>query len=414
VKFRRASFIATTLLLLLFLRDQTQAQPGSDTSLPPHAAPSQAQPGEVLWYGKAPPGLDEGVGPMKLVAPGVGWAQRGRRLYWTSDNCTSWKDITPPIDIGAVFFLDTQKGWAAADNGGRSPSSDDLPLEVASTTDAGANWSVTHVSLSLKDYDLPHNDVSHYETEPISFADTSHGWMDVRVDGQTMNLQWNFLLVTSNGGRTWRPAPSVPYLVDADVLLVTPTEGWMIGGEGGATDKLYFTLDGAKSWKEVSLAAPNEILPADQPAYDLPVFEGTKRGFVAVTYTGDGVNSAAVLFATEDGGRTWRPDRIVKKLGSDSPGQTLQSAMAGSAWVTAIASDGLMLSTLGPRARVNAARADWRSFRPLQLSMISPTHGWLLTSNGKLLSTTNGGATWTTITPGPQPNIIDPVNAPAR
>src|SRR5271156_6544649 len=203
VKFRRASLIATTLLLLLFLRDQTQAQPGSDTSLPPHAAPSQAQPGEVLWYGKAPPGLDEGVGPMKLVAPGVGWAQRGRRLYWTSDNCTSWKDITPPIDIGAVFFLDTQKGWAAADNGGRSPSSDDLPLEVASTTDAGANWSVTHVSLSLKDYDLSHNDVSHYETELISFADTSHGWMDVRVDGQTMNLQWNFLLVTSNGGRTW-------------------------------------------------------------------------------------------------------------------------------------------------------------------------------------------------------------------
>jgi hypothetical protein len=351
---------------------------------------------------------------MKLLAPGVGWAEREQRLYWTTDNGANWTDITPPIEgIADIFFLDTQRGWATIKRDG-PPSSDEIQIDLASTADAGATWSVRHVTLSLKDYQISSDDVSDYKGGPIAFVDPLHGWMGVELGGLSMNGWWNFLLVTSDGGRTWRPAPEPPILKRADALLVTPNDGWMTGDQDFFRDKLYVTRDGAKSWKEVSLAAPKEVLPADQPAYDLPVFEDSKHGFAAVTYSGgDHVKSAAVLFATVDGGRSWNADRILKNLEPSNGGEILQSAVAGSTWVSAVAPKRqLMLSTLGPGAKINAnasAGADrWSRFQPRQLSFVSPTQGWVIDGDGDFLSTADGGATWTKLLPGPQPHVIHP------
>lgn len=403
------SLLVVALLLLLPPAARTQ-DPAT-----PAAAASQAQQGDVLWYGKAPPGWGGVVTDMKLIAPNVGWAERGGRLYWTKDNGATWKDITPPIqDIGPIFFLDIRRGWATVGNRA-FPSSDEPQFDVASTANAGATWSVTHATLSLKDYEISHDAVSYDQGSRIVFADPLHGWMNVQAGGQTMNGWFNFLLVTSDGGRTWHPAPDALVLEEADILLVTPNDGWMVGGEDVPNDKLYATSDGAKSWREVSLGAPKEILPVDQPAYDLPVFEDSKHGFVAVTYTGgSGVKSAAVLFATVDGGRTWTADRILKNLAEPGMvGDKPQSTMGGSTWITAVAPDGnLILSNLDPGVRVSAdtsAGADrWDRGRPRKLSFVSPTQGWLLKLNGELLSTMDGGVTWTTLTPGPQPHVIQP------
>lgn len=77
------SLLVVALLLLL--------SPGvrSQDSATPAAAASQAQGGDVLWYGNAPPGWGGVVTDMKLIAPNVGWAERGDRLYWTKDNGAS-------------------------------------------------------------------------------------------------------------------------------------------------------------------------------------------------------------------------------------------------------------------------------------------------------------------------------------
>jgi photosystem II stability/assembly factor-like uncharacterized protein len=49
-----------------------------------------------------------------------------------------------------------------------------------------------------------------------------------------------------------------------------------------------------------------------------------------------------------------------------------------------------------------------------QLSFATSTQGWVIVGEGELRSTTDGGATWTTLLPGPQPHVIQPQNAPAR
>ena len=399
--------VVVALMLGLSASGWAQGSPGG---LPPPHPKS----GPIEWYGKAPPGWGGVVTHMKLLAPGVGWAEREQRLYWTTDNGANWTDITPPITgIADIFFLDTHRGWATIKRDG-PPSSDEIQIDLASTADAGATWSATHVTLPLKDYRLSSDDLSDYKGGPIAFVDPLHGWMGVELGGLSMNSWWNFLLVTSDGGRTWRPAPEPPILKRADALLVTPNDGWMTGDQDFFRDKLYVTRDGAKSWKEVSLTAPKEILPADQPAYDLPVFGDSKHGFVAVTYSGgERVKSAAVLFATVDGGRSWNADRILKNLEPDIGGQTLQSAVIGSTWVTAVAPKRqLMLSTLGPGAKINvnpSAGADrWSRFQPRQLSFVSPTQGWVIGGDGDFLSTADEGATWTKLLPGPQPHVIHP------
>lgn len=190
---------------------------------------------------------------------------------------------------------------------------------------------------------------------------------------------------------------------------------------GGANDEeLHVTRDGAKSWQTVSLPAPKEIYPAIYPTCDVPVFEDDKHGFVAVTYSGgNGDKSAAVLFATDDGGRSWKPDRILANLEEKAVGQRMPSTVADSTWITARVWDyPPALTALGVGARVRASIDPVSHFsgyfQVYQLSFATPTQGWIIVGDGELRSTTDGGATWTTLLPGPQPHVIHPLNAPVQ
>src|ERR1700735_4804086 len=75
----------------LLLPQGVRAQHSPADSATPAAAASKAQGADVLWLGNAPPGWGAAVTNMKLIAPNVGWAERGGRFYWTSDNGASWK-----------------------------------------------------------------------------------------------------------------------------------------------------------------------------------------------------------------------------------------------------------------------------------------------------------------------------------
>lgn len=117
----RMTRILSVVVLMLLLATGVWAQGSPRGSITPQAAPSKAQGADVLWYGNVPPGWGGVVTSMKLLAPGVGWAERGGRYYWTSDDGANWKDITPPIspDLQVdpaegnpydLFFVDAHQG----------------------------------------------------------------------------------------------------------------------------------------------------------------------------------------------------------------------------------------------------------------------------------------------------------------
>ncbi|HEY6905767.1 MAG TPA: hypothetical protein VI216_15795, partial [Candidatus Acidoferrales bacterium] len=84
---------------------------------------------------------------IQLFTPQVGWALLGGRLFWTTDAGGRWKDITPattsPEVVASVCFLDTSTGWVLLAGG----DGDQARFDLASTTNAGENWSIKPVSL---------------------------------------------------------------------------------------------------------------------------------------------------------------------------------------------------------------------------------------------------------------------------
>jgi hypothetical protein len=205
--------------------------------------------------------------------------------------------------------------------------------------------------------------------------------------------------------------------------FVNAKDGWKISKDA---DALYVTHDGAKSWQEFSLKAPAQTHLATEPSYSLPEFEDSNRGFLTVTFWGPHTRSVLALFATDDGGRSWKLAKVLPWLKETSGGQVVSSAVADSMWITAaISKQALSLNTaaLGGKDGVNSIHADIRSIvEPTSgqlklvlgsdvddLSFISRVQGWVMVSSSpcadgmdgcrQLLSTSDSGATWVNITP---------------
>ncbi len=366
---------------------------------------------------------------MKLLAPDVGWAMSLGRLMWTSNGGTEWEDITPPAAkdglISAVFFLDTSRGWVVLVHHGEPDIPGGLQFDLASTGDAGATWTVE----PLKMADWLSSGSPSGGGASLAFADQSHGWLALYGGLDATSQGYGSVLATSDGGKSWEDTPGTPDSVAGPIVMVTPQFGWLVGG-GGANDELYVTRDGAKTWQTVELESPVKTdlmreydrnaeqfdrsfyqkLPpaalkfaAKEPqhrfyaAYDLPTFQDPKHGHVCVTYPG-----VVVLFATDDGGVIWKPDRVLTGLHEHQMGAVVVSAVADSTWITGrVPRHGGVpqLTKLGPGASaMDTTMPAPEESGVSQMSFATASQGWVV-AGGKLMATNDGGATWTDITP---------------
>ncbi|MFZ0244901.1 WD40/YVTN/BNR-like repeat-containing protein [Candidatus Binatus sp.] len=361
---------------------------------------------------------------MKLLAPNVGWAMSGRGLMWTSSGGTEWEDITPPAAKGAVisgvFFLDTNRGWVLFEHG-EPDIPGGLQFDLASTDNAGATWSMRHLSIPERKYsesDILHGGI-------LVFADSVHGWLGLGEGLSAASRGNGVLLATGDGGESWKLATTTgweEYDTVGSMLMLTPEQGWMVSG--GANEELLVTRDGAKTWQRIELESPvktdqmreydrnfeqfeqsfQRTIPAaaklarkepqhpSYAAYDLPTFDDPKHGHVSVTYPG-----VTVLFATDDGGVTWKPEKVVegRPIGA--------SAVVDSNWITVrVAKDGMpRLANVAPAATTETGAPSSPEDRPAdEIDFVTASQGWVVTLYGKLLATNDGGATWTDITPG--------------
>ena len=376
-------------------------------------------------------GLMLGVAPlaraqsMKLLAPGVGWSRAGsNRLLWTSDDGHHWKDITPPSSnsdlISTVFFLNPQHGWVLLKYG-EPDVPGGLRFDLATTDDGGANWSSS--PLPLPQFSSP---PLFNGAASIAFSDAEHGLLGLGTGVGAITRGHGFLMATGDGGKSWKGA-SGGFV--GPMALITPQFGWVVSGQ--ASNELYVTRDGARSWQRVVLPSPikstliekyqekdqrfRQSFDAGLPpkvaawhesqeeapdytysTYSLPVFNDPKHGSLCVTYP-----DLVALFRTSDGGLTWKADRALTGLPQHGYGMVAKSAVADSTWITASVprSGTPALVKLAPGVTSSWTLPDLSRLDLSGMSFADANHGWVLTGEGRLLSTTDGGASWNYITP---------------
>ncbi len=334
---------------------------------------------------------------MRMLAPNVGWVLQQNSLYLTRNNGQDWEEITPSASrqrIEDVFFVNSSSGWAVTlepNSTGRT----DTAIQIASTSDAGRNWTFTRVNTPGT------TDLRNYaSTRSIFFLDSLHGWIVLRLQSSS-NFSLGILLATDDGGLTWRERSAPP--VAGSIRFLTSEEGWLTDGPAG--EDLWVTNDGGASWERKKVSVPIDC-GGCLVQYRLPTFQDRKNGFLPVIiHSADHTYSAT--YSTHDGGKSWQAGDLLLR---DS---IVAESSVGSHMVRAFSSNERSLTVqFDKNSAISTIPQTLSSGSPIWTEFADSQNGWIVWSTKncvdtsspclqqqELLSTTDGGRTLTIITP---------------
>ena len=205
-------------------------------------------------------------------------------LYSTADGGLHWAVVSAspaakPDECGAAdyaastVFSSPTTGWRGI--GGCDATT---PASLLVTHDEGEHWTLEAVG----------PECGCGGAAPI-FFDEMHGWLDLGT----------FLLVTSDGGKTWsrRAEPSGPNDCNVNSAFSSASDAWLALTDCGGTPnrtRLVHSANAGRTWVVVS----RNLLPADSAdAWNPEIyFFDSRIGFMALM---------PKLYKTTDGGRTW-------------------------------------------------------------------------------------------------------------
>jgi len=309
-----------------------------------------------------------------LVTPAFGWVLTPEQLLISHDGGATLTPVDVPVPAGevrAAHFTDARTGVVAAAAGDS--------ITVATTRNGGRTWRTATMH-------GPAVTPTGYSSLSVSFGNEAQGAIVARAaTSQAFSL--GTIFATTDGGASWsaHPAP------EAGVVRVQPDGRiWL----AGAT--LSSSTDQGRSWTPSALALAGPVAAAAVS----PPIDGT----VPVTVL-SGERTEVQLLTTVDGGQTWGQPARLPVRGRTGPGVRL--AVAGTT------AGHVVYDTVAG----HAYRRDGLDTRPsglpdgVQTVTFAPDGklGWALAGYGtcgtgkrdcryhhRLLTTTDGGATWTT------------------
>jgi len=301
-----------------------------------------------------------------LIDSRTGWAlTKDNQILRSVDGGAMWADVSisqPPLPvqvppmIGTCFF-DGQTAFVATNAG----TTNHPQIVVYHTRDKGSTWDSTNILTKL---DWEKGDIGGVK---ISFADASNGYLMITGTPGAGQMAKS-LYRTTDGGKTFSFVGDITGMTDATgtmngvagyptgMTFFMPETGFVTCSYSAYTFVLMFkTTDGGTTWKLWSLPVPaayENLSPSNDYYADAypPVFFGEqkKNGVVMLDFVQDGKH-VMQSYRTTDGGGTW---------------------------------------TLGPASN----NPDVRTY-----SFIDATTGWGLDGQGKIFTTTDGGAIWAAI-----------------
>ncbi len=238
----------------------------------------------------------------------------------TKDSGKTWTAQASPVTtwLNGVHFVNSKLGWAVGAHGA-----------ILNTRDGGKHWNVQS-SKSVVEFSAvyfatskvgwvvgaggtilntqdggttwtPQNSNGNWKLTDVRFHDRLHGWATTSV-----NDEWPIVLRTDDGGANWTPvkveftipaSPNAPPRAVAlsSVYFTSPTVGWMCGGFAvtNTAAAIFKTTDGGKTWELQKFVGKPLILQGLTAIW----FVDKNRGFA--------VGENGLYLKTTDGGENW-------------------------------------------------------------------------------------------------------------
>lgn len=216
--------------------------------------------------------LDLAVAGTRLVAVG----ERGHVLL-SDDNGATWrqaKSVPTRVMLTAVFFADSQYGWAVGHD-----------ETILNTVDGGENWTRSHFAPEAQ--------------QPLLDL-----WFANRVSGIAVGA-YGAYFTTNDGGRSWSSAKfaAPPVKGPTHDGEAAPAEGdlppdYHLNRIVGVGNRLYIAAEGGQLYRSDDRGATWRALPSP--------YEGSLFGLLPIR--GDGLLAFGLrghLFRSADAGETW-------------------------------------------------------------------------------------------------------------
>ena len=301
---------------------------------------------------------DANLHDVTFVGERRGWAVGDRGVIWrTDDGGHSWQLQSSGVNcsLRSVCFLTDRVGWIVG--GGITPHVRTTYGVVLGTTDGGDTWS------PLVDGELP-------LLHTVQFFGLDEGMAVCEASARFPSG----VLETADGGKTWTTVPGAGSegwrtgaFVNEDMGFVAGRLGRFTSVGGGLVSE---PLTGASGLRGINSA----LLGADG------------RGWLA----GDG----GLVLKTENGGVSWRaPDGELPRPLRDVMDFQAVTMKADSVWLAGTPGSVVWHSPDGGQSWQSYATGQTTPIRALHFA--STTHGWAVGVLGTILSTTDGGQTWT-------------------
>lgn len=349
-------------------------------------------------------GVSNWLGGVQFVDANTGWVigSVGTILH-TTDGGLTWTIQNSPVavDLRGLSFVDSQRGWIG------------LPDSVLRTTDGGATWVKVGSGVSAQVLD-------------IQFLDENNG----ALISNSGSPSGGHILRTTDGGITWIPTfcsrPGSIFPCEKHFrALHFPTRTFGVAVGGWVNPQFYLTNDGGASWvqqeTEITFAQPESV-------YFLDENNGWAVGYYQCGYvhTTDGgrtwtklndLCAGDIQFVTAnkgfaagqgfgvrlsiDGGYTWfRPDCFDdgRLYGVSFVNSNEGWAVGGKPYPWYLTTEGKILHTTDG-GQTWEVQQKYNSCL-MSVHFVSKLHGWAVGENGTIVTTLNGGGAWTAQTAG--------------
>lgn len=332
----------------------------------------------------------------------TGWAMTydlsdNSRVLQTTAGVTHWRDVTPATGnrnsiIGGTDFFDPLTAWVAV------AVTDNL-FVVYRTHDGGKTWQKAQV---------PDQFVG---VSQIFFLNAQAGWI-LLGKGAATGSEAVDVLHSSDGGATWKilsvsnyttgnNPTALPFGGDKSGLsFVNETTGWVTGSSTADNFAcLYATHDGGATWRHQAIPIPAN---ASQVSTFPPVFFNATSGLLP-TIIPSLEGQSIIIYVTHDGGASWSATGVVP---ASATAGTIAFVDAMHGWIASnsfdVKSNRYIQSTVYSTSDEGKHWTQHNvtlSANIIVIDFASPAQGWALDSSQSLYQTADGGQTWTKVTP---------------